>query len=267
MTKIIVPLDGSQEAELALPHARMLAGPDPVMLLSSIWHGEPIAPRAYLEDRAARLAGEPTETKVVLDEVPSDAIAAAARDATPAMVCMATHGRSTLGEIMLGSAAEAVTRATTDPVMLVGPKAAFDHRRFDARNLVVAVDGAGTAADLIPAAATFAARHRLHLWTIEAISPAPYPFVANADIPSAPHQGPGLDAAVELLGRDGRSTETKLLIAVDPADAIITFADELPASFVVVGNHARHGLARVALGSTAMRVVHRCPCPVLVVRQ
>ena len=56
MTKIIVPLDGSQEAELALPHARTLAGRDPIMLLSSVWHGEPIAPRAYLEDRAAHLA-------------------------------------------------------------------------------------------------------------------------------------------------------------------------------------------------------------------
>ena len=54
MTKIIVPLDGSQEAELALPHARALAGQDPIMLLSSIWHGEPIAPRTYLDDHAAR---------------------------------------------------------------------------------------------------------------------------------------------------------------------------------------------------------------------
>ncbi len=266
MTKIIVPLDGSQEAELALPHARALAGRDPIMLLSSIWHGEPIAPRAYLEDRAASLAGEPNETKVVLDEVPSDAIAAAAHNATPAMVCMATHGRSALGEIVLGSTAEAVTRATTDPVMLVGPNAAFDRRRFDARNLVVAVDGAVTAADLIPTAAMFAAHHRLHLWTIEVITPAPSPFVADADVSSAPHQGPGLDAAVELLGRDGLSTETKLLLGVDPADAIVTFAEELPASFVVVGNHARRGLARIALGSTAMRVVHRCACPVLVVR-
>ncbi|MGZ8762643.1 MAG: universal stress protein, partial [Acidimicrobiia bacterium] len=68
------------------------------------------------------------------------------------------------------------------------------------------------------------------------------------------------------LAPHGLSVATKILRELDPARAIVEFARDLPASFVVVGTHARHGFARVALGSVATRVVHGCPCPVLVVR-
>ncbi len=47
---------------------------------------------------------------------------------------------------------------------------------------------------------------------------------------------------------------------------IVGFARDLPATYLVMGSHGRRGMARVALGSVAMRVVHRSPCPVLVVR-
>ncbi|MBK5289647.1 MAG: hypothetical protein JJE46_14385, partial [Acidimicrobiia bacterium] len=66
MTKIIAPLDGSVEAERSLPYARVLAGNDHLILMSSTWHGEPIAPRRYLEERAAQLVGPPVETRVLM---------------------------------------------------------------------------------------------------------------------------------------------------------------------------------------------------------
>ncbi len=267
MTKIIAPLDGSREAERALPHARMLAGSDHLILMSSTWRGEPIAPRRYLEERATQVVGPPVETRVLLDQPPEEAIAQVARDEAPALVCMASHGRSTIGELVLGSTAEAVTRTMSEPVLLVGPHAIHDAERAAAANLVVAVDGAATAAAIVPTAAKFAARHGLRLWTVESTPPAPFPFVADADAPTELASGPGLAAAIDILLPMHVATETKLLTALDPADAIVSFAQELPASFVVVGSHARTGLTRIALGNTAMRVVHRSPCPVLVVKQ
>jgi nucleotide-binding universal stress UspA family protein len=267
MTKIILPLDGSFEGELALPHARELAGTDPLILMSAIWQGEPVAPRRYLEERASQLTGPPVETHVTLDERPADAIATLAKSESPSLICMATHGRNTLAQAIMGSTAEAIARTIDDPVLLVGPDAAYQPHRAAARNLVVAVDGAETAAGIVPIAAAFARRHRLHLWTVESVPPAPAPFVADADIPGRPHHGAGIEAAVATLERAHETTDVQLLTAVDPADAIVRFARELPASIVVIGNHARHGLARIALGNTAMRVVHDSPCPVLVVRQ
>ena len=267
MTKIIVPLDGSLEGELALPHARGLAGSDPVVLVSAIWQGEPIAPRRYLEERATGLVGPPVETHVTLDERPAQAIADLAKAEAPSIICMATHGRNTLAQAVLGSTAEDLTRLIDDPILLVGPNAAYQPDRAEARNVVVAVDGAETADIIVPIAAAFARRRGLHLWTVQCVAPAPYPFVADAEIPALTHEGDGIDAALAKLAPTDETTDSKLLIALDPAEAIVKFARELPASVVIVGSHARRGLARIALGNTAMRVVHTSPCPVLVVRQ
>lgn len=266
MTTVIVPLDGSAEAEMALPHARQLAGPDGLLLLvTAVWHGEPLAPRRYFEDRALALAGEPVDTKVVLDERPSVAIGRVAEERPGAVVCMATHGRNAFGQALLGSTAEAVVRGIDRPVVLVGPRAAYDLRRADAHNLVVAVDGAATADRLVPVATKLADRHHLALWAIEALPPAPYPFVADAPVAHPNGEATGVTQLAALLEEQHRAAGTKVVYSVDPADAVVHFAVELPATYVLLASHARSGLARWALGSVAMRVVHRSPCPVVVV--
>jgi nucleotide-binding universal stress UspA family protein len=267
MTAVIVPLDGSVEAELALPHAQVLAGPHGrLVLLTVAGRGEPIAPRRYLEDCALGLVSGAVDAQVLTDERPSVGILRVAGEFPDAVVCMATHGRNALGHAMLGSTAEAVVHGSDRPIVLVGPKAAFDARRAGAQNLVVAVDDPETADRLAPIAASMADRHHLHLWTVESLVPAPYPFVADADIAARLGRATGVDRMTVRLGASGHSTDGKVLVATDPADAVVQFAHDLPASHVLMGTHSRAGVARIALGSTAMRVVHRCPCPVTVVR-
>jgi nucleotide-binding universal stress UspA family protein len=50
-----------------------------------------------------------------------------------------------------------------------------------------------------------------------------------------------------------------------PADEIVREARRRRAGLIVVGTHGRRGLARLALGSVAARVVTLAPCPVLTV--
>lgn len=269
MRTVIVPLDGSTEAELALPHARGLAGPDGrLLLVTSIWHGEPVAPRRYFEDRALAIAGDDAQTRVVVEVRPSDAVLDLAREIPDSVVCMTSHGRNALGRAVLGSTAEAVVRGTDRPVVLVGPHAAHDPRRAEAQNLLVAVDEPDTAELLVPHAIELADRLHLHLWTVEALQAAPYPFTADAPVPATgSEEAAGLQRAVELLRARAHATESKVLSAIEPADAIVHFATDLPASWLLTGTHGRSGIARFALGSVAMRLVHRAPCPVMVVRQ
>jgi nucleotide-binding universal stress UspA family protein len=267
MTTVIVPLDGSVDAEAALPYARTLAGPDGrLVLVISVWRGEPPAPRQYLEDRALQLAGDPVESRVVLDREPSEAILLTARELPTALVCMAAHGRGALGQAVLGSTAEAVIRGSDRPLLLVGPRASYSASRAGAANLVVAVDTDETAARLAPHAARLAGRHHLHPWVVESVGPAPYPFAVDPAAPERLAEAAAVAHAAELLAAEGQTADTKVLIANDPADGIVAFARDLPASYVVMGAHARSGVARFALGSVTMRVVHRSPCPVLVVR-
>jgi len=266
MTTVIVPLDGSATAERALPHARALAGPEGrVLLLTCEFHGEPIAPRRYLDDRVGEITG-PTEARVTFEREPATAIVAVARAHPDALVCMTAHGRSAVAAAVLGSTAEAVARTIDGPLVLVGPHADHDRARLLAANLAIGVDSVGTAEVVAPPAAAFAARLHLHPWVFEAVHPAPYPFVADADVPGRSGAARAAEHAMAMFAAREQAAEQKVVAAVDPADAIVRFVHDLPASYVAVATHGRSGVARFAFGSVAMRVVHRSPAPVLVVR-
>jgi nucleotide-binding universal stress UspA family protein len=266
MTTVIVPLDGSAAAEQAIPHARALAGPHGrLLLLTCECDGEPVAPRRYLDDILTRVEG-PADTCVTLGRDPAAAIVAVAAEHPGAVVCMTAHGRSAVGAAVLGSTAEAVARTIEVPLVLVGPRAVFDRDRAASANLVVGVDSVGTAAVVVPVAARLAARLHLHPWVVEVQAPAPYPFVAEVDLPSHTHAACGATRAVEMFAADDVVAEQKVAVSLDPAEAIVSFARDLPAAYIALGAHARTGVARFVFGSVAMRVVRRSPVPVLVVR-
>lgn len=52
----------------------------------------------------------------------------------------------------------------------------------------------------------------------------------------------------------------------NPALEVARFAEATEADMVVVASHGRTGLARVAIGSVAERIVRHCQCPVLVIK-
>ena len=48
-------------------------------------------------------------------------------------------------------------------------------------------------------------------------------------------------------------------------DAILDCAADVAADLIVLGSHGREGLGHLLFGSTAERVLHKAPCPTLVV--
>jgi len=64
----------------------------------------------------------------------------------------------------------------------------------------------------------------------------------------------------------GIATSAMVVRSPVPFFAIVRTARRLGADLIVVGTHGRTGLARVALGSVAERVVALASCPVLTVR-
>ena len=140
---ILVPLDGSAFAEQALEPARLLAErcAATLVLLSTVpfladlslgaggmvplWTGndqqrvrESVA--AYLETTARRVAtgGVPVRT-LVIDGPPATMIAATATEEHADLIVMATHGRSGLSRLWLGSVATRVLQNTDLPVLLI----------------------------------------------------------------------------------------------------------------------------------------------------
>lgn len=262
MPRVVVPLDGSSLAETAIPHARAIAAGGRLTLVTTTWDGDGAKPEEYLEAQAAGMRPDDVDVLVIRDREAPDAILLAAEDRPGSTICMATHGRSGLGEAVLGSVAEAVVRTAVKPVLLVGPGAIAPNRSLP---VVVAVDGPQTAASVAPAAAELADALSVGIRVVEVVAPPPLPFSPETDTPGWPTDGAGATDAQAALVALGKPAERTILRDVDPAHAILRFVTDLPASFIVMGTHGRRGFARVVLGSVAMRVVHASPCPVLVV--
>ena len=139
--KILVPLDGSQLAEQAIPYATELCkGATEVTLLQVVHLPLPLAAPdvnmampfpdldmlrqealAYLDGFAKTLRedGVNVHVDVVEREVVADAIVDYARQHDIDLIVMTTHGRSGLSRLVFGSVAESVVRHTPCPVLLI----------------------------------------------------------------------------------------------------------------------------------------------------
>ncbi|MFO0796593.1 MAG: universal stress protein [Gemmataceae bacterium] len=74
-------------------------------------------------------------------------------------------------------------------------------------------------------------------------------------------------ARLECLGTDDPTLRiTRRALRGEPAAEILKAAGEYAADLIVMGTHGRGGLARLALGSVAEKVLRHAPCPVLTVR-
>ena len=261
LTSILVPLDGSDFSERALPIASHLGAAMgvPVTLLTSGWGSTVDELESYLAARSADVAGD-VETTVVPDTFPATAISQAV-EGRDAVVVMATHGRSGLGKALLGSVAEDVLKGTNRPLLLVGPHMAGDGE-LPAGPMVVSTDGSETSSTILPWAAAWARALGMGVRLVTVTRPdgTPLGSVEPEQLQTR------LDEMVERLADEGVEAEVETLTGTDAAAALVELATSLPAGLVAMATHGRTGLARTALGSTAMKVVHDAPCPVLVHR-
>jgi nucleotide-binding universal stress UspA family protein len=122
--RIMVPLDGSELAQTALPHALDLCracGATLVLLhVRDPRTGSVEAAHRYLEYIRTQNAREGVAIELIVRE---GSVAAAIIEATGQeqidLIVMATHGRSGLQRVVYGSVAEQVLRGSSTPVLLV----------------------------------------------------------------------------------------------------------------------------------------------------
>jgi nucleotide-binding universal stress UspA family protein len=192
MRQILVPLDGSTLAELALPHARMLArllgAPLHVLRvvddaeieranvmmyqLASVYAaGEAIvaeqealrevlaaqqaAAHEYLALRVAELTADgATVTAAVRVGRPAETIAAEAGHDHDVIIVMATHGLGGLRRWALGSVADRVVHLAEAPVLLV--RSSIEPAPAGLRLMVVPLDGSALSRQALPLASMLA---------------------------------------------------------------------------------------------------------------
>jgi nucleotide-binding universal stress UspA family protein len=256
---VLVPLDGSPLSEGALAVASEIASGlgAPITLLTSGWGSTVEELQSYLDGWAATL-DVPVTTSVVPDTFPATAIAKAVADSDGAVV-MATHGRSGLGRAFLGSVAEDVLKRTDRPVILVGP-GVKSPRPIVGGVLVLTTDGSPASAAVLPRASEWASKLRMTVHIASVTTPS--------GIPLGTSEASELERAVQQTAEFLRAQDLEVFITsvvgFDAAKAIADYADEQQAALIAMATHGRTGLARTALGSTTIKVVHLAGCPVLV---
>jgi len=288
--KILVCLDGSELAELALPYAEELAGRlgSEVHLLSvgdsaeaEDYHKQEV----YLEQvreatkrGAERYRGASSDGAV---QVKGSVVVGRAADEIldygdkegVGLIVMATHGRSGIRRWALGSVAEKVVRASKRPVVLVRARGARgDLREKGVLNRVlVPLDGSKGSETVLPYVEELGAGLNPELVLMRVVSPI-YP-VYNAEQlawEQASRVGAEnyLEEAADGLRRKrlGVSTEIRQVEGDTAADEIVKLADEIGADMVAMSTHGQTGVRRWALGSVADKVLHGGNTPVMMVK-
>jgi nucleotide-binding universal stress UspA family protein len=74
-----------------------------------------------------------------------------------------------------------------------------------------------------------------------------------------------LDSAAATAKKEGIEAQTHP-VEGDPAEAILTVAEQTKADLIVVGNKGMAGARRFLLGSVPNKVSHHAPCSVIIVR-
>lgn len=198
------------------------------------------------------------------------------------LIVIATHGRTGLRRLVLGSTAERVVQHAPCPVLVVrererefleigkGKGAAPTVLRIT--TVLVPIDFSDSSREGLLYAISFARRFGASLLLLHAIQVQPF---IPADGPATHERMP----APGVIERAARLRARKFLKQVDfagvkykmeiqsgqPAHEICRFAESANVELIITATHGQTGLAHVLIGSTAEHVVRYAHSPVLVV--
>ena len=270
--QIIVPLDGSDEAALAIHPAATMARRvgAPVHLVAL--HDEADDPTAL--ERTVLEQSEETgdvvrmvEIRPIREGIASDLRRLADR-VGPSLIVMATRGRGRSAAV-LGSVANDLLHRPGQPVMLIGPS--YVDGRFRTHGPAI-ISVTGDDDDVLNLSASVLADTDFDPVIANVVDPrttrqldlartGPQGYDVPTDSVAAQRAADQLSAATGRAGIDFDVYHDRHV-----ADPLISEAIARRANLVIMATHARTGFDRLSSGSVTADVVSAVPCPVLVTR-
>ena len=299
-TSVLVPLDGSELSEQAVPFAMALAGDGGrVTLLQALPDAEPLRKPfgaitmteeeveqmldnlasedlARAEKNWASAAPNVTITKKTVAGDAASVILETADQENADLIAMASTGRGAIGRLTLGSVADRVVRTAEKPVLVVrGFDAPTSRSLPEINRVVVPLDGSDRAMLAVPVAATVAKQLRASVELLTAVDmpqvvspamaygPAFSPeFYAELEEESTRNANAHLDEAVAEFEKVG-VTAAKHVMLGSAVASIIDFTKH--GDVVVMTSRGQGGFKRWFLGSVAEKLIRDAPAPVLLV--
>ncbi len=284
-SKLLVTLDGSRIAEGILPYARSLAktfnvpvellqviDPDVISALSDLSMGRYVdaaeadmkrTSRDYLKSVARSFLDSGTTNCSAEIGNPAEVIADRAAAHSGTLIAMATHGRSGAQRWFLGSVANKVLHAATNPLLLVR---ATDKSEISTeaplKTVLVPLDGSPLAELVLPHIAAVTKSMKLEVVLLRVSVPVYGQLMKSIRQETKSY----LEGKVQQLEAEGLDKISYVMLEGDAAGEIIDMAQKTPDNLVAMCTHGRSGVGRWVLGSITDRVVCYSGDPVLVIR-
>lgn len=298
---LLVPLDGSQFGEQALPWAASLArtGALPLHLVQvhvplAVSFGESglVLDRGveeeirkseenYLQSVVGRLAaaGLPAQAELVEGAV-VEGIERQAQAKGADLIVMTTHGRGVMARLLVGSVADNLVRHSSVPVLLVRPGEGPPDLRQPPRlrRVLVPLDGSPLAEKVLPPVEALLDAVPAELILLRLVQPTLADMtVANRWSQALVQRLQELQQALESEARQyleqlaaglrqrGRRVQTRVACHDQAAAGIIEEARSAQADLIALATHGRGGWKRALLGSVADKVLRAGTLPMLLV--
>lgn len=296
-SRLLVPLDGSQMAESALPIvARLAAAWDAEVLLLHVLeraapasvHGERHLTRvedahAYLDAQAERLREAGIRVTGHAHEVPEGNVARSivehAAQEHAELIVLCTHGRGSVREILFGTIAQQVLRRGATPVLLTRqPERDRAPVAFEPRTILVPLDATAEAEAALGPAAWLARRLGACLRLVMVVAtPSTMHGERAATATLLPRASQALleleqeEAHRYLDALAARLAGADLPVSVEvrrgeTAPALASEAASPGVGLVVAATHGRGGLQAIWAGSVTAGLLARTRAPVLLLR-
>ena len=268
---ILVPLDGSEDATVALRTANALA-----VKFGATVHTLSVASTSnHIDDlrtKAADALGvhrHDTRVQTLHSDDPAHAINDRADQLGACLVCMTTHGHGRLVGSVVGSVARSVMQDHRRPLVVVGRLA--DRKEYfettwpaplSVNRIVACVDDTAAAAAAVTVAADWASALGMSLTILTVAAPAV--------TLSGYKRSDTLESCLERL-RDlvtDRSVNVSTHRQYDPlgpASGVSTYLSANPSGLLVVSTHARSGISRLIGGTAATNIIAAAPVATVVV--
>jgi nucleotide-binding universal stress UspA family protein len=259
--KILVPFDGSENAERALPWVQRYAAASKAMaVLIRVTHEphphEIVEANDYLlrMERELNYAGIPAKTLVRKGGAAFE-VARAAREEKADLVLMTTRGLSRIGRWRVGGTTAQVMRLSPAPVLVVRSQTPLK-KQAHVRRIVVPLDGSATAESVLAWAEKLAREHKSRL------------ILLHVRARRTEEEARRLEALRKRSGRlsqELRKRGVKSTVRVeegDPATEILAAAG--PEDLIAMTTHGYGGLKRWVFGSVAEKVAREATVPVFV---
>ncbi len=292
--RILLPLDGSQLAEVTIPYGAELTarlGSEAILLHACAPEHQPFSNmhqlylteavkglERHMEKKFPRCEDWAVRAETVVGE-PAEAICEYAEKNDIRLIVMAAHGGSGLKLWIMGSVAEKVVRTVKIPVLLIRCKESrpIEGRKRLISRIFLPLDGSGTSETAVPYAAELAQKLKAGI-TLYRMAEGKY---VSSDMDEyAPMAGASVLVAAEekqfrayltgierVLRQKGIPVTHRVTQGTDAAAEILEQGEKTKADIVVMASRGRSPITRWVFGSVAQKILLEGDLPLLLVKK